>query len=97
MTIDDFQDFGTPEKVNCLLGDKGRNRNTQQCDRRKSCAGCGWDKTEHRRRINAIRTEGLHPISYKQKERLLLVYHSNVFRPIFSAYVGKKKAEPLQK
>lgn len=89
-------EMGTPEKANCLLGDKGKSRNVPLCDQRKSCIGCGWDKTEHRRRISLIRSKGLTPISEFQKNKLRTVYGADISGELISAHIRKPNVPPTE-
>lgn len=88
--VPQYKEHDTTVMLNCMCGDKGRNRNEPECNRRKSCAGCGFDRTEYTRRINMIHERGLTEIGERRKERLRKEFHANVSNPLYGLSFGKK-------
>lgn len=76
---------------NCLCGESGKSRNERECLHRKSCAGCGFDKTEHQRRVNLIRRAGLQEISFGYQTDLMQKYGVGGERKLRGLIVRKKK------
>lgn len=68
--VPQYKERDNDAKPNCLCGEDGRNRNENECRHRGTCAGCGFDRTEHMRRISLIHDGGLEPISEKQRNAL---------------------------
>lgn len=90
--IPQYKSHDTTIMPNCMCGELGRNRNEPECNRRKSCAGCGFDRTEYMRRINMIRDRGLSVIGERRKERLRKEFKANVEKPLYCLNLGKRRS-----
>ena len=88
--VSQLKEKDTSAVPNCLCGDQGRNRNEGECNRRKSCEGCGFDRKEYMRRINLIHDSGLTAIGEHRKEHLLKEFKTDVARPLYGLYLGKR-------
>jgi len=94
--IPKYKDIDATVMPNCLCGDSGKNRNERECNRRGGCAGCGFDKAEHQRRLMLIQSVGLRPISEKQKKTLRIEWGMNTNRDLVGLRVGKKRARKIE-
>lgn len=89
--VSQLKERDTSAKPNCLCGEQGRNRNEGECKRRKTCDGCGFDRTEYMRRINLLHDRGLTEIGEHRKEHLLKEFKANVSTPLYGLTIGKKR------
>lgn len=78
------------EKPNCLCGRDGSARNEGECKDRRTCVGCGFDKTEYRRRMQILRERGLTVLKDGDKERLRRNWGMDASLELRGMFVGRK-------
>lgn len=77
------------EKPNCLCGRDGCARNEGQCRDRRTCVGCGFDKTEYRRRMRILSEQGLMTVNDENVAKLRKVWGMDAGIPLRGICVGK--------
>ncbi len=72
-----YKEVETTAMPNCLCGENGKVRNENECKVHGGCTGCGFDRAEHKRRIDILRSQGVRLISDHYREHLLKKWGMN--------------------